>query len=703
MGDAIFISNEVNRLFNTFKLKGLYLHKKKLCTDVIINEVTFRKQEYSGMKEFVYSFVDQPRYTKDISRLLKQRLEQSLPQTSHDSQNDSDIINTKESPQTDDVNSQTTDITSNTETNVEADDKLTFVYKNSVNYWMNSIGQYHRENDKPAIEYWNGTKEWYREGQRHRENDKPAIEWSDGTKMWYYKGQRHRDNDKPAVEYADGTKEWYYKGELHRDNDKPAIEYADGTKEWYFNGSLKRSETHTLNAGVITHENTNQETCERNKKVEIKETESMKKEMVSDHKPVETSGDDDKPTCVSKNSVKYWTNGKGQYHHDKDKPAVEWADGTKEWFYNGIRHRENDKPAVEWPDGKKEWFYNGKRHRVNDMPAIEHGNGKKEWFQYGQYHRDNDKPAIEFSHGRKEWWCHGQRHRDNDKPAVEYADGTKEWYYKGELHRDNDKPAIEYANGRKEWYFNGSLKRSETPTLNAGVITHENTNQETCEHNKKVEIKEADSLKKDTVSDHKPVETSIDEDKPTLINDIGTKFWRNSKGEFHRDNDKPAIEYTCGTRFWCYEGQYHRENDKPAVEWADGTKIWYNKGHMHRDNDKPAIEFANGSKEWYHNGMLHRDNDKPAIEYTNGRKVWCYNGLQHRENFLPAVETNNGENEWWYKGKHIDKHVIDEIHKRDKKIETLGNYVLHITQHTTHNNTILTFLISFYRKTTCKI
>lgn len=39
-------------------------------------------------------------------------------------------------------------------------------------------------------------------------------------------------------------------------------------------------------------------------------------------------------------------------HRDDDKPAIEWWDGKKEWYYNGVRHRENGKPTVTYPDGK---------------------------------------------------------------------------------------------------------------------------------------------------------------------------------------------------------------------------------------------------------------------------------------------------------------------------------------------------------------
>ena len=67
----------------------------------------------------------------------------------------------------------------------------------------------------------------------HRE-DGPAIEYENGTKEWYVNGQRHRE-DGPAAEYENGTKEWNVNGQLHR-SDGPAVEYADGSKEWYVNG-----------------------------------------------------------------------------------------------------------------------------------------------------------------------------------------------------------------------------------------------------------------------------------------------------------------------------------------------------------------------------------------------------------------------------------------------------------------------------------
>jgi len=76
---------------------------------------------------------------------------------------------------------------------------------------------------------------WYKPGtdERHRE-DGPAIEFADGTKEWYLHGNLHRE-DGPAVEYADGYKAWLLNDKLHRE-DGPAVENASGTKCWYLHG-----------------------------------------------------------------------------------------------------------------------------------------------------------------------------------------------------------------------------------------------------------------------------------------------------------------------------------------------------------------------------------------------------------------------------------------------------------------------------------
>jgi len=80
-------------------------------------------------------------------------------------------------------------------------------------------------------------------------------------------------------------------------------------------------------------------------------------------------------------------------------------------------------------NGNKTWKNSAGQYHRTDGPAIERANGSKEWWFNGQYHR-TDGPAIEDANGTKYWYIHDQLHR-TDGPAVEYANGSKYWYFKG--------------------------------------------------------------------------------------------------------------------------------------------------------------------------------------------------------------------------------------------------------------------------------
>jgi len=64
-------------------------------------------------------------------------------------------------------------------------------------------------------------------------------------------------------------------------------------------------------------------------------------------------------------------------------------------------------------------------------PAVEYINGTKYWFINGLVHREG-APAIEYGNGRKEWWIHGLKHK-TDGPAIEWANGAKEWWVDGKF------------------------------------------------------------------------------------------------------------------------------------------------------------------------------------------------------------------------------------------------------------------------------
>ena len=94
-----------------------------------------------------------------------------------------------------------------------------------------------------------------------------------------------------------------------------------------------------------------------------------------------TLGDDMSNPEMDSVGNKRWYNAAGQLHR-LDGPAIEYADGDKDWYQNGQIHR-LDGPAIEWADGEKSWYQNGQLHRLGG-PAYEEANGYKEWYLYGK-------------------------------------------------------------------------------------------------------------------------------------------------------------------------------------------------------------------------------------------------------------------------------------------------------------------------------
>lgn len=77
------------------------------------------------------------------------------------------------------------------------------------------------------------------------------------------------------------------------------------------------------------------------------------------------------------------------------------------WYWREQHHRA-DGPAIEWSDGTKEWFIHGRRHRIGG-PAYEDGvNNTRQWWVDGKCHR-TDGAAVEYGDGSRDWWVDGER------------------------------------------------------------------------------------------------------------------------------------------------------------------------------------------------------------------------------------------------------------------------------------------------------
>jgi hypothetical protein len=86
--------------------------------------------------------------------------------------------------------------------------------------------------------------------------------------------------------------------------------------------------------------------------------------------------------------------------------------GTKLWRNKSGKFHRLDGPAIEYTDGTKEWWQNGKRHRL-DGPAVITESGYKQWYYRGLLHRE-DGPAIIFSTGNKQWWVNDVHHKTKE-------------------------------------------------------------------------------------------------------------------------------------------------------------------------------------------------------------------------------------------------------------------------------------------------
>jgi hypothetical protein len=72
------------------------------------------------------------------------------------------------------------------------------------------------------------------------------------------------------------------------------------------------------------------------------------------------------------------------FNNFRDSTKAITAVGDREWRNkHGELHRKDDLPAIERANGDKEWWCDGKRHRILG-PAIERADGSKAWWLDGK-------------------------------------------------------------------------------------------------------------------------------------------------------------------------------------------------------------------------------------------------------------------------------------------------------------------------------
>lgn len=75
-------------------------------------------------------------------------------------------------------------------------------------------------------------------------------------------------------------------------------------------------------------------------------------------------------------ATRIWMTINNRISNREDGSAVEWSDGTKQWWINGKLHR-LDGPAVEWINGTKAGWVNGKKVTRSDREGVLHNETTK--------------------------------------------------------------------------------------------------------------------------------------------------------------------------------------------------------------------------------------------------------------------------------------------------------------------------------------
>jgi hypothetical protein len=412
--------------------------------------------------------------------------------------------------------------------------------------------------------------------------DQPTEILSDGSKFWQNKeGELHRGNDKPAIEYCNGTKVWKNKNNTHRENDKPAIEYNDGRKEWYINDKFIK-QNYDKKGKVYNYKLFDENGDE------IKTTTAQLRNVILNPKAGDVYTDGKNLLFINKlykddrfnpsilnvsNKINYI----GSLDYDDLKKYLISYNYKK---INNFPHKYNLGQKIIVPLMGKFESLSDLTERSFELTTIEII--KLEWeyeWKYGFRMNDSLFSCAEnildklISLGKNISYREAQLRDMIDKPTRIDKNGDKYWESKeGYLHRGNDKPAIEFIDGGKEWFIDGKfIKRNYDKNF---YKTHEVYNDKFFDYY-------GDEIKTKTAQ----LKRVLDElNKPTEILSNGTKIWRNKEGQKHRGNDKPAIEWSDGKKSWYINGELHRDNDKPAVEYADGGKIWYIDGKFIKRN-----------------------------------------------------------------------------------------------------------------------
>jgi hypothetical protein len=561
-------------------------------------------------------------------------------------------------------------------------------------------GRFHRI-DGPAIEWKNGSEEYYLSGKRHREDDYAVLMKDDAGNVrytqWWRFGKLHR-TDGPAIILADGSEEWYLDGIRHRVGG-PAFTRRDSSGEiiveqWFTDGRLNRIDGPAVTR--IIEESINKDWL-YNRIGESEPGDGEGEENGEEEPPPPP------PPIPSERRIvveEWWVEGQ---KHRLEGPAVIftnyeprvireewWSDNQKNRFeIDGLNNWldliiPNQSPIrITVPVGRYDTFtrlLNGIRNGLNAAasPNVFQYSLNVQTLIVTWTYTGLDELSFRFS--SEEFVSLGSILGFNleggvvfpfvgntlsGTSAINFPPRPSLKIYEG--IDTNDKPIF-----TEEYWINNQLSRADGPSVIQFVITTPDANRrfervfDYCWYTEG-KLNRVGAPAKEFASGTTEwwsmgVRTRLD--GPALVEFIGrteddqplfNNYWY-VNGLLTRDNDLPAIERADGTLEWFINDRRERVGF-PALIRADGSEFWYRNGVITRLDGPAAKEFAGNDElgnplydfSWYVEGLLSRDG-APAVEEANGSKFWYTEGKLNRPGGFPAVELSNGDREWWVLG-----------------------------------------------------
>jgi hypothetical protein len=499
-------------------------------------------------------------------------------------------------------------------------------------------GRFHRL-DGPAVEFKDGSEEWYLNGKRSRETttgfpEAAVIRKINGEvvlQQWWLKGILTRDiSDGPAIERKNGT--------IIRNSQGAITEFIDegSTREWWVNG--KR---HNVGNPAFVVMRKDPET----------DSEQLINEQWWTDGVLNRVGDEPAIFRITnESSNKDWLNNRGQLTDPVEPtpwPPVPGAPIPE--FERPDEFVDFDQKTVTI----REWWVNGVRHRVNG-PALT---------------ISNEDGII-----RQECWINGKLSGAFLKPDTNWIDVIV-----SNGSSTTTRVSIPIADYKTTTSFTTALENSLNegiPGQNFTVSFSNVTGLITFSYTGEGEVTfrfsndPEQSLSKnlgfpvDEVFEYPFVDKTLTAPLEFSLEPLpAVKIFEG----FDKSN-KPIYSME-----WWLNGLRDREDEPAIIQFVNNPPdenqryerlfnyYWYEDDKLHRRDDLPAIELSNGTKEWYIQGIRTRDAGPALIKFfandISGSPLfdqfWYKNDRFNRGGSLPAVMTYDGNQQVKLTGSYV--------------------------------------------------